>query len=125
MKNEKLVRYFKLDQEIKGLKPEHEELNKEIKAFMKDGNTRKLTVQNGENGSIVFAYNPQERVSMNEVKLLRKVKEAGFLEAVEMVEAVNVKKVEDLIFSGALPASFLEDCIDKKIVETLTAKEGK
>lgn len=125
MQNEKMVRYFELDQEIKSLKPEHEELNKEIKAFMKEGNTRKLTVQNGENGSIVFAYNPQERVSMNEVKLLRKVKEAGFLEAVEMVEAVNVKKVEDLIFSGALPASFLEDCVDKKIVETLTAKEGK
>jgi hypothetical protein len=118
--NEKAKQYAELDAQIKKLDTIKKPLNSEIKDYMKDNG---MDVIQGQGFGVHFGT--QERVTMNEAKLLDKVKSLGLTDAIKTVEVVDQSLLEDLVFNGKLNPAEIEDCVERKIVETLTVKKAK
>lgn len=117
---EKVTNYAELDAKAKQLEELKKPLNSEIKAYMKHNDLKEVSA-----AGIKAVYGKQERVSMNQDKLLDKVKQLGLNHAIKTVEVVDEQVIESMIFNGELNASQIEDCIERKIIETLTIKGGK
>jgi hypothetical protein len=117
---DKVKHYFKLDQEEKSVKKEKTPLNVAIKDHMKSNALNAVEVD-----GIKVSYQVQERTSMNEDKLLLKLKSLGLTEAIVTVEKPDSESVSKLIYDGKLTTEELESCIEKKYVEVLSVKGGK
>jgi hypothetical protein len=117
---EKVTNYAQLDAKTKQLEELKKPLNAEIKEFMKANGLKEVVA-----GAIKAVFGKQERVSMNQEKLLDKVKQLGLNQAIKTVEVVDEQILESMIFNGELNASEIEECMEKKIVETLSIKGGK
>jgi hypothetical protein len=119
----KIERYYELDQEEKSAKKQKEPLNTDIKSFMKKTKSGELTV-----GEVQASFQIQERTSMNEEALVKKLKslirkDKSLKDLVVKKEVPNMKMVEDLIYNGSLDAQMLESCVEKKHVEVLSVKK--
>lgn len=117
---EKVTNYAELDAKVKQLEELKKPLNAEIKAYMKHNDLKEVSA-----AGIKAVYGKQERVSMNQDKLLDKVKQLGLNHAIKTVEVVDEQVLESMIFNGELNASQIEGCVERKIVETLSIKGGK
>jgi hypothetical protein len=109
--------YNTKEKEFKNLK---DPLNKKIKEIMKNHN-----LQEFEADDLVAAYSETEKVSMNEERLLRKLKELGLEEAIETIERPNQSVVEQLIYDGKLDPAAIADCVETSVVATLRIKKLK
>lgn len=116
----KIVRYHKYDSEEKAAKKLREPLNLELKKAMAEMNLNLF-----EFNGYVASYSPQERISMNEDRLIAKLKELGHTDAIVHVEKADTGKLEELIYDGKLDPELLVSCNDTKIVEVLSIKKPK
>lgn len=118
---ENLVKtYHSLDSQIKELESEKKPLNLTLKDHMRQNGLKDLAV-----GGLKLSFSVQERASMNEAKLLRRLKELGLDEAVKMVEVPDQAVIERMLYDGTLTPQTLADCTETKVVETLSVKEVK
>jgi hypothetical protein len=117
---EKVTNYAELDAKAKQLEELKKPLNAEIKSYMKHNDLKEVSA-----AGIKAVYGKQERVSMNQDKLLDKVKQLGLNHAIKTIEVVDEQVLESMIFNGELNASQIEECMERKIIETLTIKGGK
>ena len=117
---QKVEQYAQLDAKAKQLDELKKPLNAEIKSYMKHHELKEVSA-----GAVKAVYGKQERVSMNQDKLLGKVKQLGLTQAIKIIEVVDEQILESMIFNGELSAAEVEDCVERKIVETLTIKGGK
>lgn len=113
----KVKMYAELDTQEKAIKKQKDPLNKSIKEEMKSKGLSKF-----EHENIVVDYSVQERTSMNEDRLVMKLKSLGFDEAIKTVEVPDQAVIESLIYEGKLSPIELDDCIEKKRVEVLKVK---
>lgn len=113
-------KYVELDAQQKALKKELDPMNKEIKAHMKSNNMKEF-----KTADFKVSFSVQERTSMNEDALLKKLKALGLTEAIVTVEKPDETVLEKLIYEGKLDASELESCIERKFVEVLKVTGGK
>lgn len=120
MLTEKVKKYYELDAQIKKLDAEKKLLNAELKDYM-----RSIGEKSTEIGGYKVVFSIQERVSMNEPKLVQRLKTLGKPEAIKLVEVPDQAVLEEMIYTGNLAASEIADCMDKKEVETLTVKGSK
>lgn len=118
--NDQVKSYYALDKAEKEIKAEKEPLNKSIKAYMKDMNMKSEVVE-----GISVQYSVQERTSPLQEKMLERLKDLGFLDAIKVIEVVDEDKVASLIHLGFIKATQLEDCFEVKKIETLTVKTAK
>lgn len=100
----------------KVLKP----LNLEIKSYMVENGLEKEIVDN-----VVVTLSIQERASTNDAKLLIKLKELGFIDAIKTIEIPDEQAVEQLLYEGKLTPIEVEDCIEVKKIEVLKIMEKK
>jgi hypothetical protein len=117
---QKVEQYVALDVKAKQLDTLKKPLNAEIKAYMKESGIKELST-----ADVKVVYGVQERVSINEPKLLEKLKALGVTAAIKTVEVVDHEKLEGMIYNGELQASAVEECLERKEVETLTVKGAK
>lgn len=118
---EQLVFHFaELDAEQKRLKKEGDPLKDKIKTIMNEHEMDRF-----EKGPIQVTFSIQERRTMNEERLLQKLKSLGLTEAIKTVEKPDQQVIEDLIYEGALDPSDLDECIERKQVEVLRVKGGE
>lgn len=117
---QKVGKYTELDASIKKLETEKKPLNADIKDFMRGNGLKEIQVGNAK---VVFGK--QERVSMNEDKLMERVRELGLTSVIKTVEVVDHDALQEMIYAGALSAAQIEDCIERKEVETLSVKGAK
>lgn len=113
--------YIALDNQIKELTKRRDELNKRLKEDM-----RLMEMDKVETNDYVLSYIIQNRVTINEPKLIDRLKLLGFSRAIVLVEKVDSDVVESLIYNGELAPADVEDCNEYKEVETLkvTKKKG-
>lgn len=117
---EKLKSYFIQNEAEKAAKKLKEPLNKEVKKIMVENKITEF-----EFDGILASYNLQERTSMNEDKLLNRLKELGFTQAIEQVERPNTSVLETLIYDGTLDPELIANCNETKYVEVLNVKKKK
>jgi len=117
---EKVTKYYKIDTQLKSLTSEKNKLNASIKADMKAGNLKDFAV-----GDIIAVYNSYEKSSMNQDKLLQRLKDLGLTQCIKTIEVVDEKVLEDMIYRGEVNAVKFEDCAVVTPVETLTVKKVK
>lgn len=122
--DQQIIRYFKLDKNIKELDKPYKELNKVIKTDISkdvnDGESKKVLVQN-----IEVNYQSQERVSINQEKLLELLKTRGLTKAIKTVEIPDATEVEQLIYDGVLTPEELAPLNETKYIEVLKIKQIK
>lgn len=112
--------YAKLDDLEKSAKKQKTPLNTSIKRVMKDSGTDVFTV-----GNVTATYGSYEKDTMNEAKLLERLKQMGLTEAIQTVEKPDTAVIEDLIYKKKLDPQVLADCTESKTVETLSVKVAK
>lgn len=112
--------YFKHDQEEKRANKYKKPLNDQIKKAMREGGVGELIVDD-----IVATFKVQQRTSMNEQRLLDKLKELGLTQAIQTVERPDPGMLEKLIYDGELDASDLASCSDTTEVAVLSVKQKK
>jgi hypothetical protein len=117
---QKVKRYYELDQEKKAIEKEHKPLNEEIKEYMRTEEMDSFTVED-----IVAELKTQERKNMNAEKLVARLKELGFTEAIQTVEVPNEEKINELIYEQKLDPNALSDCVEIKPVYVLSVKKVK
>lgn len=117
---EMVKEYYKYDTAEKAAKKSKELLNKEMKKMM-----RSADLEEFETEELIATFSIQERSSMNEVKLVAKLKELGFTDAIETVEKPNAGVLETLIYDGKLDPALIADCEITKEVEVLSVKKKK
>lgn len=120
-KMEEIVKDFhKYDSDAKAATKLKDPLNKEIKTLMSEHGLNSFEVD-----GIEASYAKQERVSMNEAKLIEVLKTNGYADAIIQVEKPDTGKIEELIYEGKLKPALLEQCNETKIVEVLSVKKKK
>lgn len=116
---ELVFKFAKIDAEQKRLKKLGDPLKNKIKKYM---------LQNGldtfKEGPVTASFKIQERTSMNEDKLVSKLKSLGLFEAIKTVEVPDQAVIEELIYEGKLDPIELDDCIIRKNVEVLRVTGG-
>lgn len=112
--------FYDLKSTADSYKKQANNLNKDIKNEMKAGGLKNI-----DTGRVVATFSVQERTSMNQDKLLKRLKDLGLHQAIKTVEVPNETAVEDLIYKGHLDASKIQDCIEVKEVEVLRIKKAK
>jgi len=117
---EQVKKYFAFDQAEKTAKKDKEPLNKSIKLEMRTSGLKEFN-----SDGIVADFSTQQRTTMNEAKLLVKLKELGLDNAIETVEKPNQAVVEDLVYNGKLDPAVLAGCIETKEVEVLKVAKAK
>lgn len=117
---EMVKEYHKYDNAEKEAKKSKEPLNKEMKKMMRSAEMKEF-----ETDELLVTYSIQERSSMNEVKLVARLKELGFTDAIETVERPNAGVLETLIYDGKLDPELIADCEVTKEVEVLSVKKKK
>lgn len=114
-----VFKFAKIDAEQKRLKKLGDPLKDKIKKYMN---------QNGldtfKEGPVTASFKIHERTSMNEDKLLSKLKSLGLSEAIKTVEVPDQAVIEELIYEGRLDPIELDDCIIRKNVEVLRVTGG-
>lgn len=73
-------------------------------------------------GAIEASLTPSTKTTMNEVKLLARLKELGLTEAIRTVEQPDTEKLAELIALGKLNANELKMCMDSKTSFSLKTK---
>lgn len=119
-----IQRYGDLNEQAKQIKKEMEPLNASIKSIM----VTRLAGQDKvrvDAGNYTAEMVIQRRRSMDQEKLVAKLKMLGFTQAIRTVEVPDEKVIEDLIYNGQLPAAELADCIREQEVQVLTVKPVK
>ena len=117
---EKVKNYAELDAKGKKIDEMKKPLNAEIKAYMKENGIKEVAT-----AGVKAVFGIQERVSMNEARLLEKVKRLGLNQAIKVIEVVDEDAIQEMIFKGELDAAEIESCIERKQIETLTIKGAK
>lgn len=117
---EQVKQYADLDAKAKQIDDMKKPLNVAIKAYMRDNGIHEVAVD-----GIKAVFGKQERVSMNEAKLLEKVKGLGLTQAIKTIEVVDEDIINQMVYEGTLEPSLIEDCVETKVVETLTIRGGK
>jgi hypothetical protein len=117
---EKVTKYYEVDTQVKSLTSEKSKLNASIKADMKAGNLKDFEVD-----GIKAVYNSYDKSSMNQDKLLQRLKDLGLTQCIKTVEVVDEKVLEDMIYKDEVKAVKFEDCAVVTPVETLTVKKVK
>lgn len=112
--------YFKYDQDEKKASKFKKPLNEKIKKAMREGNVEIVAVDD-----IVATFKIQNRTSMNEARLLEKLKELGLTQAIQTIEKPDAGVIEALIYDGVLDASDLASCSDTSEVAVLSVKQKK
>jgi hypothetical protein len=117
-----IINFGELKAQADGLKKNIDPLNTNIKAQMKELGETKVVA-----GNFTATYSVQERTSLNEPKLIQRLKELNLTAAIEIKEVVNEEKVKDLIYNDLLTEEQIRDCINVTEVEVLkvTAKKTK
>lgn len=118
--NKLLKQYFQVDITRKEVEQEHKALNGRVKQLMTEGE-----ISNFVGDDFVATCKTQERVKMNEDKLIQRLKDLGHTEAIKMVEAPNQLVIDNLIYEGKLDPVELDRCIDVTKVTVLTVKGAK
>lgn len=114
---QKLTKFAEYNEQAKKYEKLKEPLNKEIKTIMSGAG-----IDEFESEGVTATLQTQERSSMNSAKLLNRLKELGFEEAIETVERPNDAVVERLIYDGKLDPELIQDCVETKHVQVLKVK---
>jgi hypothetical protein len=112
--------YHSLNSEKKALEKDLEPLNARIKEHL--GEEAGEETFETEQGKIQVKLAIQDRSTMNPEKLVLKLKELGFHQAIKTVEVPDAQAVEMLMFEGRIPAAELDSCREPKFVRVLTTK---
>lgn len=113
---EKAAMYFELDSAEKKAKKAKEPIGASLKKEFDQKGTYEV-------GEYAIVRGIQERTKMDEDKLIAKLKELGFEQAIKTKEVVDEDLVEELIFQEKIPADLLESCVDVTYVHTLSIKK--
>lgn len=112
--------YIKLKEEEKRISNDSKKLNKKIKEYFDTQGTAELVV-----GDNVIVKQVQDRSTMNEDKLLNKLKQLGKTSAIKTKEYVDVEVVDNLLYKGDISTNDIIDCINNKQVTMIRIKNNK
>lgn len=118
--NETIKDYFKLDQQEKQAKAKKEPLNKMIKAEFKAQGINYIIHE-----GIKADVKQQTKSTVNEDKLLQKLKDLGLTECIKVVEVPDLDKIEEMLYHEQLDPQIIADCTTTQIIDVLTVKEVK
>lgn len=116
---ELVLKFARLDAEQKRLKKQSDPLKDDIKKYMSEND-----LDTFKEGPVSARYEVQERRTMNESKLVERLKALGFTDAIRTVEVPDENAIEDLIYEGKLSPAELDDCVNIKHITRLTVKGG-
>lgn len=117
---EVVKRFAQLDSIIKKADKEAKPLKESIKTQLKSENLNKFEVD-----GVTVTLSTQERTSMNEDLLVKKLQDLGLTQALSTKIVPNEAVIQQLIFDGILPAEELQKCVTVKFVDVLKVKGGK
>lgn len=113
---QKAAKYYELDKQEKDAKKAKTPIGDEFKSLYP-------TKGQYEAGEFMIVRGTQERTNMNEERLIQKLKDLGFNEAIATKEVPNQEVIESLIYEGKLPAEVLQSCVDVQYVQTVQVKK--
>lgn len=114
---EKAAKYFELDQQEKTAKKAKTPIGDEFKTIFPGKGTF-------EAGAFNIVRGTQERTSMNEEKLIQKLKDLGLEQAITTKEIPNQEVIESLLYDGTITADLLQSCVDVNFVQTVSVKKA-
>lgn len=120
MLKELVTRYLENKTELDRIKKITDSLNANIKSEMLENNIDKF-----EEDNVIANLNKQERVTVNQDKLLQKLKDLGITKPVKLVETLDEGVLQDMIYNGELDANIVAECTDTKEVYVLKVKGKK
>lgn len=103
-----LSRYIDLKSREKVLKVDIDVLNKGIKAVMKEKDLARF-----EDGQFIATYSTSCKAVPDEEKMIARLKELGFTEAIKIKEVVDAEVVESLMYHGKITAAEMADCVSE------------
>lgn len=115
-----VVDYHKTSSDYNTSKKKRDALNKSLKDELMKLAGKSYTAEN-----IEATVSPSTKTTMNEEKLLTRLKELGLSEAIQIVEKPNTAIIEELISSGKLNANELKTCMETKVSYVLKTKVKK
>lgn len=116
-----IEKFFKYKQELDKYKKSTDEMNKEIKKFMKELDLEEFITYNGFKAKVTTS----KRESLNESAVIDKLKELNITAPIKTVEVIDYTALEDAIYNGKLDASILSEYKEIKEVVTLKVTESK
>ncbi len=112
--------FFKHDQ----LAKQEAKLADPLKAKIKDAMSE-FGIGEFEHDGVAAVYSVQERTNPNGEKLLQRLRELGFEQAIKTVETVDTAVLERLIYDSEIDTEAIADCFTTNKVAVLTVKAVK
>lgn len=120
MLSELITEYFTNKTELDRIKKTTDKLNSQIKEKMLEGNLDKF-----DTGTSVAMLGKQERVTVNQDKLLQKLKDMKIDKPIKTIEVLDESILEDMVYSGELDASIVAECTETKNIYVLKVKKKR
>lgn len=121
---DKVWLYAKLREQKKEIEAQIAKLSAEIKNY---ATTHGSKDSNGsyymEDERYVYGSSAKKSISLNEERALDFVKEHGFNQCIEMVEKLNLDKLDSLVSDGSITPEELAKLTDTKISYSVMVKE--
>lgn len=123
--------YFELKDEQKDLESRLKPLRAQIEEYMSSVDSDVANI-----GDYNVSYKASERCTLNEEKLLQRIKELAdkeedpdakqtLLSCIKLVEKVDQEFIEELIYDDVLDSKLLEDCTEVKEYWTLIVSKKR
>ena len=131
MINEWLKKYSELKDQEKQLKAQMTETANNLKTYLQDN-----SIEEYVNDGIKISYKPTEKSSVNEERLIAKIKKLARSEkdlekrkllksSIKKVEAIDENVLEELIYTNVINSQELEECYESKVTYTLRLAQPK